>query len=218
MGHLFNHLFCPSRHDPGIAHSDNLMDILTIMERALNATDFVSAISNTLHQIKEFGILDILVNNKLIPGHLLQNPVQPQHSYTSSRTAGIGGASKMPSQEFSVTEPSPFGNETFASDYGPSAIGYEPPTFGDEPSSDGNEPHAGSTFAQGNVRPEIDTINTCSYDNNHEVSPGPSAQVSRPRPELQNIPNELSVLLGLRPVMDETVQQDTTSTGWTQSK
>ena len=147
------------------------MDILNIMEKVLQPTDFVGAISNILHQIKEFVLLDILVNNKLIPGHLLQKPVQPQTN-TENIPQAIGGASFIQSPESSAV---------------------------------GNESPVNNNIVQGDCRPEIETINSCSFDNNNNIegAVGYSAEVSRPRPELRNTADEFP-LSGLWHVADTT--------------
>ena len=148
------------------------MDILKEMEKVLHPTDFVRAISDILHQMKEFVILDYLVNNKVIPGHLLQKPVQPQKQNIESRPQATGGASNI-----QYPGSFPFSNAVSA---------------------------MGNIF-QGDCRPEMETINTCSFDNNNEGAVGHNAEVSRPRPELRNTDIIESSISGLQHVADITV-------------
>ena len=159
-----------NRLDTGFAACNNLVDILSAMEKALNPTDFVSAISRILHQIQAYQLLDTLAHNKLIPEHLLQKPVQPHQSCT-------GGASNVSG----LSQSSNFSTET-------------------------------NIVHQGDCRPEMVTINSCSFDNNNEdgaINNEHCAQISRPRPELRNTANEFPIS-ELQHVAEGMLQPDTT--------
>ena len=177
------------------------------------------AVINILTELKAFDLLDKLVDNKLIHGHLLQKPVQPEQTNTSNGPQCIGGVSSIPSLEYSsfrydsstkVKEPYAFVNVPSAVSIVSSVNDSDTLAIGNETSTVGDENLARGTFAQGPCRPEMDTINTCSFDKNNEETVGHTAQVSRPRPELQTYSNGYAIL-EQSPVIYSMGQQDDSS-------